>query len=213
MLRFPVIPRDLLQEFQRVGALLSQYGLVRGSGGNLSVRIDANRIVITRHGSCLESLQEADLIIVSTDEKPPAEASMDTIIHQEIYRQTNAHAIVHAHPPHVVALSLFLEDIEPLDTEGSLIFGSVKVVEAPPGSAELAKLVANTLHNHKIVVVRAHGTYTATPTLLEGYHLTRALDYSCQVCLLAYTLFQVSKVRRILRGLISNKTGRYDWVV
>jgi len=50
-----------LSDFQSAGQKLYQTGLISGTSGNLSIRINSE-IIITRHGSCLSSLDQADLV-------------------------------------------------------------------------------------------------------------------------------------------------------
>jgi methylthioribose-1-phosphate isomerase len=92
-----VRPEDLAA-FRAVGSHLARRGLVRGSEGNLST-FDGRRLVITRTGSQLGSLEPGDLL-VGTASNPPAEASSDLGIHLDRYRESEEVAgIVHAHPP------------------------------------------------------------------------------------------------------------------
>lgn len=96
-----------LSEFQTVGRTLFRAGLITGSSGNLSIRLDSH-LLITRHGSGLNALTQSDLIetgIDKNDAQTPL-ASSELPVHRAIYKVTKARAIVHSHAPHAVALSL-----------------------------------------------------------------------------------------------------------
>jgi len=87
--------RDL-SGFRSAGRTLFSLGLVRASEGNLSTW-DGERLVITRTGSELARLGEADVLEGSLDE-PPAGSSSDLALHVAMYREAGAGAIAHAHP-------------------------------------------------------------------------------------------------------------------
>lgn len=104
----------ILSQFQTVGRDLFSRGLVSSHTGNLSIRL-RDRIIITRRGSMLNCLEEHDLIEtgVSRNNRSTPWASTDLAVHRAIYRETQALAVVHAHPPHATALSLIETEIAP----------------------------------------------------------------------------------------------------
>jgi len=178
----------ILSQFQAVGHDLFTQGLVSSHSGNLSIRL-RDQLIITRRGSMLGCLQEADLIetgITKNDRSTPL-ASNELAVHRAIYQQTPALAIVHAHPPHAVALSLVETEIVADDAEGRSIIGQVPVLgwnmEVRPGG--LADIIAQALKQHQIVMVHGHGSF-AIGQLLEGaYSYTTTLEESCRIiCLL-----------------------------
>ena len=52
----------MFEQFAWVGRDLYDSGAVSSHGGNLSVRVDADRLLITRTGSSLGHLTEGDII-------------------------------------------------------------------------------------------------------------------------------------------------------
>jgi len=178
----------ILPQFQTMGRDLFARGLVSSSSGNLSVRL-GERMIITRRGSMLNSLQENDLIEtgVSRNSRSTPLASTELAVHRAIYSETQALAIVHAHSPHAVALSLTETEIMPSTVDGLPEVGAVPVLgwnmEVKPGG--LADIIAQALKEHRVVMVRGHGSFAIGQLLDEAYNLTTALEESCQVlCLL-----------------------------
>jgi L-fuculose-phosphate aldolase len=178
----------IISQFQTVGRDLFAKGLVSSTSGNLSIRL-GERIIITRRNSGLGSLQEHDLIetgLNKNDRNTPL-TSIELAVHRAIYRETAALAIVHAHPPHAVALSLTEEEIVPSDTEGLSTVGRVPVLgwnmEVKPGG--LADIIAQALRQHQIIMVHGHGSFAIGQLLEEAHNYTTTLEESCQViCLL-----------------------------
>jgi len=178
----------ILAQFQSVGRDLFTGGLVSSNSGNLSIRL-GERMIITRRGSRLGCLEEHDLIEtgVSKNDRNTPLASIELAVHRNIYQQTPAQAIVHAHPPHAVALSLTETGIVPTDAEGLSVVERASVVgwhmEVKVGG--LAEVIAQALQHCRIVMVHGHGSFAIGQLLEEAYDCTTALEESCRViCLL-----------------------------
>jgi len=187
----------ILSQFQRVGRDLFARGLVSSHSGNLSIRMGDN-IIITRRGSMLNCLEENDLIEtgISKNNRATPLASTDLAIHRAIYRETQALAIVHAHPPHAVALSM--TDMEIMtNVEDFASVGPVPVVgwNMEPKSGDLAEVIAQALKQHRIIMVHNHGSFAIGQLLEEAYHFTTALEQSSQVLCLMRSL-QVSPIKK-----------------
>jgi len=177
----------ILSQFQTVGRDLFSRGLVSSHSGNLSLRLGES-IIITRRGSQLGCLEENDLIetVITRNNRVTPLASVELPVHRAIYQQISAQAIVHAHPPHAVALSLVETEIFP-SVEWLSVVGRVPVLgwnmEVAPGG--LAGVISQALKEHRIVMVYGHGSFAIGQLLEEAYSFTTALEASCQVtCLL-----------------------------
>ena len=178
----------ILAQFQNVGRDLFTTGLVSSHSGNLSIRL-GERLIITRRRCGLGSIGEHDLIetgISKNDRNTPL-ASIELAVHRTIYRETPALAVVHAHPPHAVALSLTETEIVPMCNEGLSALGRVPVLgwnmDVQPGG--LADIIAQALKKHRIVMVHGHGSFAIGQLLEEAHDYTTTLEENCQVaCLL-----------------------------
>ena len=175
-------------QFQEVGSDLFTSGLVSSHSGNISIRL-GDKIIITRRGSRLGCLEEHDLIetgIIKNDRNTPL-ATVELPVHRAIYNLTSAQAIIHAHPPHAVALSLAEFEITPNCVEDSPIIGPVPVLgwNMEVKSGGLADIIAEALQSHGIVMVRGHGSFAIGQILEEAHTRTTTLEESCKVlCLL-----------------------------
>ena len=180
----------ILSQFQSVGRDLFTRGLVSSHSGNLSIKL-GERIIITRRVSQLGCLCENDLVEtgISKNDRATPLASMELPVHRAIYLKTPALAIVHAHPPHAIALSLTEAEIV-LKDEGLSVTSRVPVLggDMQMSPLELACAIAQTLKQHRIVLVRGHGSFAIGQLLEEAYSLTTALEESCQVICLFKSL-------------------------
>ncbi|NTW04491.1 MAG: aldolase [Peptococcaceae bacterium] len=175
----------MLSSFQMIGQNLFFAGLNNSHSGNISIRID-DKIIITRRGSMLGNLSHRDLITTSLYkiDDTTCQASSELGVHKAIYLNTPALAILHAHPPHVIALSLLEKNqLIPIDAEGLYLLPSVPVLS--PGisiaSQELESTLPTILKDNRIAVIKGHGTFAIGKDLVETLHLTSSLEHSCKI--------------------------------
>ncbi len=182
MVTFPEI--IMWREISRIGKKLVDTGLVESHFGNISVRI-GNRMLITRSGCALDEITEDGVVEVVLDGSCALDmiASSEAIVHRAIYRNTPALAIVHAHCPFAVTLSLLAENdmIEPADSEGQYFLGEIPVVRGGIGSDELADNLSSALASHRAAIVYSHGTFAIGRVLDEAYVMTTQVEHSCKI--------------------------------
>jgi L-fuculose-phosphate aldolase len=173
-----------LNQFQYVGHSLFNRGLVSSQSGNLSIRM-GDRLIITRRGANLGDLQEKDLVetgIGKNDRATPL-ASVELAVHRSIYLHTQARAVVHAHPTHVIALSMCEKLICSDYLEDFCGLGKVPVLgwdsDVKPGI--LADMIAETLKDHRVVVVHGHGSFAVGQLLNEAYDCTTGLEEAGEI--------------------------------
>jgi len=175
----------LIKKLIEVGKLLYVEDLVDARAGNLSCRLEKS-LIITRRGSHLGRLREEDFIKIPLFERHMLEdrASSELLVHREVYMNTNHVCVVHAHPISAVILSFTHDVIEPVDSEGKDLLGSVKVLPPyPSGSEELARSVSETLKDSKLVIVRSHGVFSANKDPFYAYAHISVLERSCKILL------------------------------
>ena len=66
-----------------------------------------------------------------------------------------------------------------------MVCAQMQVVTGAPGSIGMAQNVAKALVEHRVVIVRGHGTFAAGKTLEEAYIMTSLAEHSCQVLILS----------------------------
>ena len=181
----------LAGQFKEVGRCLFAGSLVSSHSGNLSVRLDNGRMMITRRGSQLGVLRDQDLIVtgIDYDDDQTAFASVELPVHRAILQKTGAGAVVHAHPPHAIALSM--TETEIISEQAELYeLGTVPVLgwnqDVRPG--RLGDVIAQGLKERNVVLVYGHGTFAIGQDLEEAYKYTAGLEEACRVIWLVKTL-------------------------
>lgn len=178
--------KRIYEMFREIGRDLYVADMVSSHGGNMSIRL-GDRVVIKRRGAMLGRLKPHDLIETGIEKNDGgvALASTELLIHRTIYQMTPALAIVHCHPRSAIAFSLSRDEIVPIDNEASYLLKKVPVIweEFASGSPEMAKHLATTLAQYKIVMLRGHGSFAIGQTLDEAFHWSSTLEESCQIAI------------------------------
>ncbi len=173
------------QEIAKYGRKLVEHKLVESNFGNISLRA-GDKMLITRTGAALDEIKGNKVIEVDIQNSSSLDiiASSESVVHREIYRQTSALAIIHAHCEYAVVESL-LEGpagiILPLDSEGQYFLGDIPIVEGGIGSFKLADNLANALSRRRGAIAYGHGTFAIGQTLGDAYIVTTQLEHSCKI--------------------------------
>jgi len=150
-------------------------------GGNNSIRLDDDRLLITKTSLLGGREGDAQTVVTGIDADDDATpwASSALPIHRAIYRTTGAQAIVHAHPYHATLLTFFRDAIEPIDENGLIYLGPrVEVVAAPKRNAWnlVAEELAAGLASSRVVMLKWHGSFAIGDTIGEAMHQARAVE-------------------------------------
>ncbi|MBD3256187.1 MAG: fuculose phosphate aldolase [Candidatus Lokiarchaeota archaeon] len=172
------------EQFKVVGKVLTDHRYNTSHSGNISMR-SANKIYIKRRGAMLGYLKPSD--IIETDlyhqDSGIMLSSSETDVHRQIYLETDAMAVVHAHNPFCVILSLIEDDITCLDAEGVYMYKKIPVIEVdnPAGPTDAAREVPKILKNYPIVVVRSHGAFAKGNTLYDALQNITGAEQSAMI--------------------------------
>ncbi|MDD1711275.1 MAG: aldolase [Methanoregulaceae archaeon] len=169
---------EIKEDFCRIGHRLFAEALTGANFGNLSIRV-GDGFYITRRGSYLDTPGEP--VYVPLEGASPPQASSEYRVHRQIYKKTPHLAVVHAHPPFAIALSILYDGISPVDSEGLMFCPFIPVVNGSPGSEELALNVSQGLLSSSVAIARCHGTFAGGKDLDEAYIRTSIAEHSCRI--------------------------------
>jgi len=175
------------QDLIRYYRWLRQYDINDSHSGNASVR-DNDTFWVTPTGACADTLAADDLVACNITGDIGDGASLDAALHLAVYQQNSkARAVLHSHGAHTVALTMNGEDFIPPDFEGQYYFPRVPVININYDHylEEAPRLVATTLAEYPITVVRGHGVYAQAETLNLAYKWTCSLEHSARTAFLA----------------------------
>ena len=163
----------------RWGKILFERRLISGWGGNLSCRFGKNEFLITGQHAPLGFLGSNDLVRITADGKPIRKyqrASSETPMHLAVYAGTDAQAIVHVHPPMVLAFSLAHESFVPVSFEEKYTIGEVPIIPQDTPTVTQPEKVVEELKYHPVVIVKGHGTVAIGKDFQEAFLFTDLLE-------------------------------------
>jgi len=186
------------REIVTVCRRLYERGLIAGPDGNVSIRLAADRILVTPAGMSKVDVREHDLVELSLDgrhRRGDRRASSEVAMHLRVYqRRPDVQAVVHAHPPiatgFAVAGESFAQCVLP---EMIYQVGWVPLVPyAIPGSEELADGIEPFLGQHDAFLLANHGATTLGTTLTQAHQRMESLEHTAQIILTARLLGRVN---------------------
>lgn len=208
----------LREDIVRYCRLLHQRGYLAANDGNVSARLDAQRLLVTPSGVHKGFLEPSDLIVVnlkgeklSGERMPTGEIALHL---RALAQRPDCVAVVHAHPPLAIAMSLTRKKLDGILPEVTLSLGRLQVVPYKrPLTDDLARAVAEALTHSDAVILERHGTVAVGRSVAEAYAQTERIEHASQVLWSAYALTTPRPVdeaeqRALLRMYEAGRAGR-----
>jgi L-fuculose-phosphate aldolase len=185
---------QLRADIVEVGRRLYARGYTASNDGNISVRLDERRLLMTPTGVCKGFMTPDMMCITDLDGKKLAgdrNPSSEIQMHLEAYRRRpDVQAVVHAHPP--IATGFAVAGI-PLDravlAEVVTTLGSVPIAEyATPSTKELPEAVRQYVQAHDGMLLANHGALTLGTDLFSAYYKMETIEHFAKISLVARLL-------------------------
>lgn len=179
-------------EIIQICKALYEKRLIAGMDGNVSAKTETGTVLITPSGAHKGFMFEDALIEVNMAGQKLAgkgEASSELSMHLAIYRaEPNVNAIVHAHPPYCLGLSLAGISMLPhLTAEGEMSLKDIAYVPfALPGTEALAEAVAQSLAGSPVQILAHHGAVSRGKDLREAFSLMECLEHNAMIAAISH---------------------------
>jgi len=181
---------DLYRKEKRIvcdgGRKLMERGLVEGTWGNCSIKIDDRLMAITPSGRRYEDMTPDDIVImdyhtleVIGNIKPSSEKK----VHAEIYKtRKEIGAVVHTHQPHASTVAAARREIPPiLDDQAQILGPSVRCAAyALPNTKKIVKATIRALRGRYAALMANHGAITLGRTMEESIVAALVLEKACK---------------------------------
>lgn len=165
--------------------------LLVGTDGNLSLKVEKDRLLVTPSGVCKADLQPDDFLIMDLSgtvidakagRKPTSELPLHLVCYQ---RRRDVVAVVHAHPPAAIAFSVagrhFAQCLLPEIYEA---LGPVEIARySTPGTDDCPAAVEAILDRADALVMAHHGSLTVGQSLRQAYDRLERLEFAAEVSL------------------------------
>lgn len=206
---------QLRADIVEIGRRLYARGYTASNDGNISVRLDANRLLMTPSGVCKGFMASDMMCITDVDGRKLAgerDPSSEMQMHLEVYRRrSDVNAVVHAHPP--IATGFAVAGI-PLDravlAEVVCTLGSVPIAEyATPSTKELPAAVGQYVQAHDGMLLANHGALTLGKDLFSAYYKMETIEHFANISLVARLLGGERVLSREEVFRLQDLRGRY----
>lgn len=169
--------------------LLYDRHLTVSAGGNMSVRLGEDEILITPSGVNKGLISGDDLVKMDMDGNviSGGKPSIEHKFHIGIYKENpETNAVIHCHPLYCLALAVKGEDIKScLTPEGVLLLDQAPTVRyETPGSQELVDAVMEYADAPAMLMAK-HGAITQGRTLEEAFNRMEELEFQAHLQILA----------------------------
>jgi len=179
---------------------LAARGLIAGQDGNLSVRLERDRALVTPSGAIKGLVQPGDMVEVDLQGRkrrgrgnPTSELDLHLRI---LNRRPDVGAVVHAHPPVATAFGVAGEGLRILVLpELTQLCGEVPLVPyGTPGTPELADRLEPHLAGHDAWLLANHGAVTVGPTLDVAWIRMESLEHAARIIFAARALGRANEL-------------------
>jgi len=215
--------RELREEFVRVGQLMHSRNYVAATDGNISARLDDDRFLVTPSGLSKGFMTPDQMVVIDWDAKPVGmgaygphrygaardlRPSSEIYLHLEAYRQRpDIRAVVHAHPPTAVALSIAgISMARCLLPEVIVTLGLIPTTEyAMPASPEGATVIRDLIKNHDAIILQRHGSVTVGSSPFDAYLKLEKVEHTAEITL---RLLQIGQEQPFPPGAVGQLVAR-----
>ena len=208
---------SLRHDIVEIGRRLWQRGFVASNDGNISVRIAADRLLMTP-ASVSKGFMSAEMMVITdlegrvVEAAPGRKPSSEALMHLVVYRERpDINAVVHAHPP--IATGFAVAGIA-LDravlAEVVTTLGGIPIAGyATPSTQEMADMVRPLIRLHDGVLLANHGAVALGKDLFSAYYKMETIEHFAQISLVARQLGREHLLSREEVERLQGLRGRY----
>jgi L-fuculose-phosphate aldolase len=186
--------RELREDIVQIGRLVFQKGWVAANDGNISVRMDADRILATPTGVCKGMMHVDDLILVDMQGNKIAgrfERTSEIAMHLKIYEmRPEIRAVVHAHPPVATGFATAGRSLNlGLLPEVVISLGCVPLADyGLPGTPALTEPMIPLIPKYDALLMANHGAVCYGEDVFKAYFRMETMEHFARIALVAELL-------------------------
>ena len=180
----------LREEIIRCAKRMEEYGLISLTGGNVSVRLPDDSVLVTPSAVDYRTMNTADIVRLSMDGtvlEGKLRPSSDYRALLYMYRHMpEVRAVIHTHQPMAVAFSLITDQLPQITTTMvDEVCGEVSVAPFTVSSDEgMGRLAVEYAGDAQAVILKQHGVLAFGDDLEEALSAAVYLEESCRIYLM-----------------------------
>ena len=186
--------REHREDIVQVGRLVFQKGWVAANDGNITIRMDAERILATPTGVCKGMMHPDDLIIVDMKGDKISgrrERTSEILMHLKVYEmRPDIRAVVHAHPPVATGYATAGRSLSlALLPEVIIGLGCVPLAGyGLPGTPELTEPMLPLIPKYDALLMANHGAVCYGEDVYKAYFKMETMEHFARISLVAELL-------------------------
>jgi L-fuculose-phosphate aldolase len=180
-------PQEVKEAVLHAAKAMHRQGLVSGTAGNVSGRLDDERVVMTPSSIAYEPMTLDDLVVVDLDGnvlEGHRSATTEKVLHLGSFREyPEVGGVLHCHPIHASMFALLHEPI-PAHVEEFVVFvgGEVPVGDYKvTGTDELADEVTRLLADRSAMLMANHGMVCVGKTVEDALHTAELVEHNARI--------------------------------
>ncbi|MBM3773748.1 MAG: class II aldolase/adducin family protein [Acidobacteria bacterium] len=183
--------REHRQDIVEVGRLMYQKGWVAANDGNITVRLDAERILATPTGVSKGMMHPDDMIIVDMKGNKlegRRERTSEILMHLTIYeKRADVRSVVHAHPPVATGFAAAGKPLNmALLPEVIIGLGCVPLAEyGLPGTPELTAPMLPYIPKYDAIMMGNHGAVCYGDDVWRAFFRMETVEHFARITLVA----------------------------
>jgi L-fuculose-phosphate aldolase len=184
----------LRKDICEVGRRVYQRGFVAANDGNISVRMEENRVLCTPTGVSKGYLNEDMLSICDMDGQQVAgsmKISSEIRMHLEIYKlRSDVFSVVHAHPPTATGFAVAgIELTQCVLPEVIVSLGGIPLADyGTPGGPDIVEPMKPLLRDYDAVLMANHGVVTLGSHVMDAHFKMETVEHFAKIALVAQQL-------------------------
>ena len=189
--------RALRAELARISIQTYERGLVGGTGGNVSVRLDGAHMLITPSGvslgdTTIDNIVKVNIETLEWSALDPYVPSKEFRFHAELFKaRPDINGIVHCHPPFATAFAVRKMDI-PYVTDAAFKQPPMPRIDfSASGTDDLAEKVARVAHRDtgfRVIMLEEHGIIAVGVDLVQAYNFADLAEEMAKIAYISATL-------------------------
>ncbi|MBN1355721.1 class II aldolase/adducin family protein [bacterium] len=185
------------KEIVEIGRRIYNRGYAAANDGNISVRLDSERIVITPTGVSKGFMDPDSMVICSLEGKSltrNACPSSEIKMHLTVYaNRPEIQSVVHAHPPYATAFGITgIPLTQAMLPEVIMTLGGIPLVEyGTPGTDALSRPLIPYIKDHDAFLMQNHGALTIGNDLSTAYYRMETLEHFAHIAFISHLLGKI----------------------
>ena len=207
--------REYREDICQIGRLVFQKGWVAANDGNITIRMDAERILATPTGVCKGLMHPDDLIIVDMKGNKisgRAERTSEIAMHTTVYGlRPDIKAVVHAHPPVATGYATAGRQLNlALLPEVVIGLGCVPLAAyGLPGTDALTEPMLPLIPKYDAIMMGNHGAVCYGEDVYKAFFKMETMEHFARISLVAELLGGARPLPRIEVDKLFDSRTRY----